>query len=193
MLIQSPRLLLQFPISYTLEDAVEYVRKWEPDSMKWGIVNRYPVVYAEKLSRFRFRDGKIIAQGITIEKGDFKTPILNNPILQDGAISQGGGSQERDCEPERRQIRDCNEKLALENDMERTLRSTIDDRDKQIENMREEIENLRKELKHANERPRNIPVPPYFIPVQEEISETKKYPNFFSRTSHDATKTSILL
>lgn len=161
--VTARNVLITFPKEYSLNEALDAFKSWEWKGeivMKWDIVDGHPTILAtRKDNLISQRIARHTKMGIIFETGNFTIPKLTDP----SPISQGGGSQVKDCEPERRQVSDCKEKLALEKDMERNLRKTIDDKDKQIEKLREELTKVKaknkeledkiKELENIHEEP----------------------------------------
>jgi hypothetical protein len=83
--VKAKRILAIFPKDYTLRESYERVLSWNPDtdSLKWGLINGVPYVYAEKQSKFEFRTKVLQSEGIDILSGDRlqRIPTLDSPAL----------------------------------------------------------------------------------------------------------------
>jgi hypothetical protein len=80
--IQSPKILVFFTENYSLEEAVDLIKSWNPDTLSYDIVNRVPYVYAEKHPRFRLRVANLLKAGIKFQIGEnILVPRLTNPPI----------------------------------------------------------------------------------------------------------------
>lgn len=80
--IQSPKILVFFTENYSLEEAVDLIKSWNPDTLSYDIVNRVPYVYAEKYPRFRLRVANLLKAGIKFQIGEnILVPRLTNPPI----------------------------------------------------------------------------------------------------------------
>ena len=74
--------LLTFPLNFPLEEALDMIRKWNPDTMDYDIINGRVVVHVTRKSpRFNQRVKKLVDAGVIIESTRFMLPPLSNPDI----------------------------------------------------------------------------------------------------------------
>lgn len=78
--VRARKVLVVFPIRYTLRESYNIVSKWKPDTIRWGLVNGRPNVYATKASKIQQRTKKLLNEGIKVYSGANigRIPTLDN-------------------------------------------------------------------------------------------------------------------
>jgi len=79
--LSAKSILIRFPNHYTLKQAYDIVRSWNPDTINYDVINERPTVHATRNPRFHQMVTKLVKEGAEIQQTKFKLPPLSNPPL----------------------------------------------------------------------------------------------------------------
>jgi len=90
MRLQARNVLVIFPDTYSLSDAVDVVNKWSPDKIDYDLVNGKPFIHARRNIPFATGVSRLYEKGVRFMTGNQIThiPHLSNPPLTPHNLDQ---------------------------------------------------------------------------------------------------------
>lgn len=159
--VKAKRILVIFPKDYTLREAYNRVLDWNPDrvSLKWGIVNDVPYIYAEKESKFSIKTKVLQSKGINILSGDRiqRIPSLDNPPLGDTQHHPNNTPQNPTISPEFKElltevVRDACASKNIDGNIDENISSQIENLKSTLKDRERTINSLKISLKESKDQ-----------------------------------------
>lgn len=153
--VNSRKILVVFPQTYDMRDAYNKVHSWKPDTIKWGMVNGRPNVYAEKKNKFQIRLSALLDQGIRVLSGQniTRVPTLNNPPFDN---PQPPNQPHQDPHDLKTIIREILKEMGKTPENIERLRNELASRDAKIEVMKIELVTKNNTIEELRDRLNNM-------------------------------------